>query len=196
MAGIIVRCPQQCPNLQVLQSKCLRIKKNANFYVDNRQIHEDFGIPFFTNHIRALTESLDSKFSDPGNTVVRQLGRHLLLPKIVWSPSLSNEEEGCRAGHTRPPLQGSQDDTTCSTQHCSATPAEYYRAFPQLWDKYQGINEKGHDQPTRSYGGLQPKWSPSSAAKDFSQSEPNSGFNSQTSIQPSHKLVVGIIPHQ
>jgi hypothetical protein len=26
----------------------------------NRQIHEDMGIPFFADHIRALTESFDS----------------------------------------------------------------------------------------------------------------------------------------
>jgi hypothetical protein len=49
--------------LQVKQSKCLRIAINAPWYVSNRQIHEDFGIPFFADHIRALTESVDSKFA-------------------------------------------------------------------------------------------------------------------------------------
>jgi hypothetical protein len=43
-------------NLQVLQSKCLRIATNAPWCVNNRQIHEDLGIPFFADHIRALTE--------------------------------------------------------------------------------------------------------------------------------------------
>jgi hypothetical protein len=42
--------------LQVLQSKCLRIATNASWYVGNKQIHEDLEIPFFANHIRALTE--------------------------------------------------------------------------------------------------------------------------------------------
>jgi hypothetical protein len=42
--------------LQVLQSKCLRIATNAPWCVGNRQIHEDLGIPFFADHIRALTD--------------------------------------------------------------------------------------------------------------------------------------------
>jgi hypothetical protein len=56
--------------LQVLQSKCLRIATNAPRYVSNRQIHEDLGIPFFADHIRALTESFDSKLADAGVTEV------------------------------------------------------------------------------------------------------------------------------
>jgi hypothetical protein len=67
--------------LQVLQSKWLRIATNAPWYVSNRQIHEDFGIPFFADHIRPLTESFDSKLADAGNPSVRQLGRHLCRPR-------------------------------------------------------------------------------------------------------------------
>jgi hypothetical protein len=67
--------------LQVLQSKCLRIATNAPWYVRERQIHEDLGIPFFADHIRALTESFDSKLTDAGNPLVRQLGRHLCRPR-------------------------------------------------------------------------------------------------------------------
>jgi hypothetical protein len=66
--------------LQVLQSKCLCIATNAPWYVGNRQIHEDLGIPFSGDHIRALTESFDSKLTDAGNPLVRQLGRHLCRP--------------------------------------------------------------------------------------------------------------------
>jgi hypothetical protein len=40
--------------LQVLQSKCLHIVTDAPWYVGSRQIHEDLGIPFFADHIRAL----------------------------------------------------------------------------------------------------------------------------------------------
>jgi hypothetical protein len=57
--------------LQVLQSKCLRIAANAPWYVGNRQIHEDLGIPFFADHITALTESFDSKLADAGNPLFR-----------------------------------------------------------------------------------------------------------------------------
>jgi hypothetical protein len=77
--------------LQVLHSKCLRIATGAAWYVSNRQIHEDLGIPFFADHIRALTESFDSKLSDAGNPLVRQLERHLRLPSAVWRFSRSTE---------------------------------------------------------------------------------------------------------
>jgi hypothetical protein len=57
--------------LQVLQSKCLRIANSAPWYMSNRQIHEDLGVPFFADHIRALTDSFDSKLADAGNPLVR-----------------------------------------------------------------------------------------------------------------------------
>ena len=63
--------------LQVLQSKCLRLATGALWYVSNRQIHEDLGVPLFADHIRALTASFDSKLADAENPHVRQLGRHL-----------------------------------------------------------------------------------------------------------------------
>jgi hypothetical protein len=58
--------------LEVLQSKCLHIATNAPWYVGNRQIHEDLGILFFADYIRALTESFDSKLADAWNPLVRQ----------------------------------------------------------------------------------------------------------------------------
>jgi hypothetical protein len=59
--------------LQVLQSKCLRIATNAPWYVSNRQINEDLGIPFVDDHIRALSESFDTNLADAVNPLVRQL---------------------------------------------------------------------------------------------------------------------------
>jgi hypothetical protein len=67
--------------LQVLQTKYLRIATNAPRYVGNSQIHEDLRIPFFDDHIRALTENFHSKLADAGNALVRQLGRHLCRPR-------------------------------------------------------------------------------------------------------------------
>ena len=61
----------------MLQSKCLRLATDAAWYVSNRQIHEDLGVPLFAEHIRALTASFDSKLADVGNPLVRQLGRNL-----------------------------------------------------------------------------------------------------------------------
>jgi len=63
--------------LQVLQSKCLCLATGAPWYVSNKQIHEDLGVPLFADHIRALTASFDSKLADVGNPLVRQLGRRL-----------------------------------------------------------------------------------------------------------------------
>jgi hypothetical protein len=63
--------------LQVLQSKCLRLVTGAPWYVRNRQIHGNLGVPLFADHIRALTASFDRKLADVGNSLVRQLGRYL-----------------------------------------------------------------------------------------------------------------------
>ena len=56
--------------LQVLQSKCLRLVTGAPWYVSNRQIHEDLGVPFFADKVRALTASFDSRLADVGNPLV------------------------------------------------------------------------------------------------------------------------------
>jgi len=63
--------------LQVLQSKCLRLATGAPWYVSNRQIHEDLGVPLFADHIRALTESFDSMLAVVGNPLVWQHSRYL-----------------------------------------------------------------------------------------------------------------------
>jgi hypothetical protein len=66
--------------LQVIQSKCLRIATGALWYTSNVQIHEDLGVPFFAEHIRALTQSFDSKLGGVRNSLVQQLGRYLRWP--------------------------------------------------------------------------------------------------------------------
>jgi hypothetical protein len=63
--------------LQVIQFKCLRIANGAPWYNSNVQIHEDLGVPFFAEHISALTEGFDSKLVGVGNRLVQQLGRYL-----------------------------------------------------------------------------------------------------------------------
>jgi hypothetical protein len=44
---------------RLLQSKCLRLATGAPWYVSNRQIHEDLGIPLFADPIRALAASFN-----------------------------------------------------------------------------------------------------------------------------------------
>jgi len=48
--------------LQVLQSKCLLLATGAPWYVSNRQIHEDLGVPLLADHISPGRE-LYLKFS-------------------------------------------------------------------------------------------------------------------------------------
>jgi hypothetical protein len=63
--------------LQVLQSKCLRLATGVPWFISNRQIHEDLGVPLFAEHIRALTANFDSKLADVGNPLVQQRPRYL-----------------------------------------------------------------------------------------------------------------------
>ena len=57
----------------MLQSKCLRLSTCVPWYVSNRQIHEDLGVPHFADHIRTLTARFDSKIADVGNPLVQQI---------------------------------------------------------------------------------------------------------------------------
>jgi hypothetical protein len=43
-------------NLQVLQSKCLRSATNSPWYVGTKQLHDDLGVPYFSDHIRSLRD--------------------------------------------------------------------------------------------------------------------------------------------
>jgi hypothetical protein len=85
--------------LQVLQSKCLHLVTSAPWYLSNRQIHEDLGVPLFADHIRALIVSFDSRWTDMGNPLVRQLGRYLHWPRVCASAlCISLERRGQQAG--------------------------------------------------------------------------------------------------
>ena len=98
--------------LQVVQSKCLRLATGAPWYVSNRQIHEDLGVPFFADHIRDLTTSFDSSLADVGNPLVRQFGRYLPWPRVGLVPRSVNRERRVPADQSRPPLAGGQVDQT------------------------------------------------------------------------------------
>jgi hypothetical protein len=88
--------------LQVLQSKCLRIATGAPWYMGSRQIHDDLGVPFFADHIRALTESFDSKLADAGNPLVRQLGRYLTEGWPKSPEAQAKGDDGQQTGRGRP----------------------------------------------------------------------------------------------
>jgi len=56
--------------LQVLQSKFLCIATDASWSSNNRQIHEDLGVPPLADHIISLTWRFDSKLADVGKPLV------------------------------------------------------------------------------------------------------------------------------
>ena len=88
--------------LRVLQSKCFRLATCASWYVRNRQIHEDLGVPLFTDHIRAPTESFDSKLAGVGNPLVRQLCRYLSWPRVDSVAWRESQRRQGPAGQSRP----------------------------------------------------------------------------------------------
>jgi hypothetical protein len=50
----------------------------------DEKIYEDLGVPFFADHIRVLTDSLDTTLAHAGNPFVRKFGR--LLSKTFVCP--------------------------------------------------------------------------------------------------------------
>jgi hypothetical protein len=115
--------------LQVLQSKCLRIATSAPWYMSNRQINEDLGVPFFADHIRALTDSFDSKLADAGNPLDRLLVRYL---SEGWPKSSKPQAKGDFGPQllrgflpylvdvsrpVQPPIEGHPQITGCINPH-------------------------------------------------------------------------------
>ena len=101
-----VRCPHHVRRLQVLQSKCLRLVTGAPWYLSSRQIHEDLGVPFLAEHIRALTASVDPRLADVEKPLVRQLGRYLPWPRAGPVSKTLNRERRVPADQSRSTLVG------------------------------------------------------------------------------------------
>ena len=96
-------CKHHVGKLQVLQSKCLRLVTGAPWYLNNRQINEYLGLSLLADHLRALTESFDSKLADAGNPFVRQRDRYScrgLAPSLeVQNNGLDNPQAACSANY-------------------------------------------------------------------------------------------------
>jgi len=117
--------------VQVLVPKCLRLAVGAPWYNGSRQIHEDLGVPFFADHIRALIASFGCRSADVWNPLVRQLGRYRELTLVVRRANQTRPES---SGQSRP----SQNDLTnlarySSARHLSDILTEFFfREFPHL----------------------------------------------------------------
>ena len=107
-----VRCPHTRQEAAGAKSKCLRLVTGAPWYLSNRQIHEDLGVPFLADHISALTASFDSGLADVGSPLVRQVGRYLLWSSVGPVARSVNRERRAPADQSRPPLVGGQVDQT------------------------------------------------------------------------------------
>jgi len=101
MPCVEIRCPLSClevtgVTIQVSSPRCW-----CPWYVSNRQIQDDLGVPLFADHIRALAESFDSKLADVGKTLVRQLGRYLSWPRadpVAWREGQGRRETAGQSG--------------------------------------------------------------------------------------------------
>jgi len=63
---VVLRCPLPCPGATGVKIQVYSPSYCCPWYVRNRQIHEDMGVPLFAEHIRAMTESYNSKIADVG----------------------------------------------------------------------------------------------------------------------------------
>jgi hypothetical protein len=143
--------------LQVLQSKCLHTATNAPWYVSNRQILEDLGIPLFADHVRALIESFDSKLADAGNPLVRQIGRNLCRQRADWSHPRVTEADWCSAGQPKLSIKVSQVGAASSPQ-LLGYPDWGFPCFSSVIRQMPGYNSKGARPAFPNHGGLQLKW--------------------------------------
>jgi hypothetical protein len=152
------------------------IGTNALRYVGNRQIHEDFGI----------NRELRLKVIWCGNPLIRQLARHVYqgLSEVPHGQQKRTDVRQASRGH---PYKAAKS-THRAVPNTTRLP---WLRFSVLFLSCKGINEEGHGPPTPDHGGLQPK-----CRRALSQSEHNSGFNSQISMQPNDELLFGIIPHR
>jgi hypothetical protein len=76
-----VRCLHPCPEATGVTIQVSSPCYWCPWYISNRQIRDDLGVPVFADHIRALTASFDSTLADVGNLLEQQLGRHLRWPR-------------------------------------------------------------------------------------------------------------------
>ena len=75
--------PSHFKSLQVIQPWCLRSATDAPWYASNLQLHSDLGVPYLSEHIWIISQSLYSMFPDAENPLVRHLGRYIAYSRDV-----------------------------------------------------------------------------------------------------------------
>jgi hypothetical protein len=113
----------------VLQSKCLRLDTGAPWYIRNRQILEDLGVPLFAEHIRALTASYDSKLADMGSTLYSNSADTYTDRGLTPSPNAKAKGGG---GQQTSRSHGARWPSRLKELRLSVTLNDVLLAFPQL----------------------------------------------------------------
>jgi hypothetical protein len=111
----------------------------------HRRIHDDLGVPYFTDHIISLTERFDWRLADVVNPLVTQLGRYLHWPSVDPS-SLQQEDRDqqlVQATHKAAMLT----HYIVPNWHFSTTLTGFSVLFLLLWGKCQGITRKDGARP-------------------------------------------------
>jgi hypothetical protein len=182
----IWRCaaPRYVKQLQVLQSKCLRIATGAPWYISSRLNHEDLGLPFVEEHARALTESYDTKVAGVGNPLVQQLRRYLRLPRA---------DGNCRMRKLRDELTSRgrmQNGVQFDTETCSLLTSWAHFGHPDwgftviFLSCKVNAREKLKNSGNRTRNPLPAGTAPYQTAHFEYYVICHPGFNSQAAIQP------------
>jgi hypothetical protein len=104
---------------------------NAPWYINNRQIREDLGIPFFADLFRAMTESFNSKLANVGNP--SSATWMALVPTKGWLKSPTGNQGGLmlsRPANAVPKMSVRSAKRVVSNYLAAVT--EIFHAFPQL----------------------------------------------------------------
>jgi hypothetical protein len=65
-----------CGSLLAAMSRSCKHCDNAPWHITNTQIDDDLGLPFFADHMRALTESFDSNLTDMNPRILVSCANH------------------------------------------------------------------------------------------------------------------------
>jgi hypothetical protein len=128
--------------------------------------------------------SFDSKLADAGNSLIRQLGRHLCRPRADWR-HLGNRSDLTSSR----PAEAVPQKTAKSAQRAVlwllGCPEWGFPCFSSVVRRIAGHNEKKGHGPPPHHRGLQPKWSPPKSQRPSAKTTPTLlGSTPRKTIQP------------
>jgi len=118
------RSPYPCPEAAGVTIQVSSPCYWCPWYVSNRQIHEDLGVPLFADHIRALTASFDSK---------------LTCGTLLYGNSADTQAEGWPRRPTRKPRAAGASRPRAKSTKRIAFGADQPSAFRLPWLRFPVI---------------------------------------------------------